>query len=86
MGKLGEDMHINDYVMFSRQLAAPLIMHKALKQHYVTLTATYCLEKRNLTMQYIAQNSNFSKIGSYFTETMPAGFPSDVLRVLCLLF
>ncbi len=33
---------------------------------------------------YIAQNSNFSKIGSYFTEKMPAGFPSDVYWLLCL--
>ncbi len=31
-----------------------------------------------------AQNSKFSQIGSYFAEKMPAGFPSDVRRLLCL--
>ncbi len=30
------------------------------------------------------KNSNCSKIGSYFMEKMSSGFPSDVLRLLCL--
>ncbi len=57
----------------------------ALKQHYVTLTDPLLQKtKLNNAPQYSAQNSNFSKIRSYFTEKMPAGFPSDVRWLLCL--
>ncbi len=59
---------------------------EVLKQHSVTLTATHCFKKRNLTMHVntFAQNGNASKIRSYFTEKVSSGFPSDVWRLLCL--
>ncbi len=46
---------------------------------------THCFIKTKLndTHSYVAQNSYFSKMGSYFTEKIPAGFPSDVWRLLC---
>ncbi len=34
--------------------------------------------------KYVAQNSSFIKMGSYFMKEMSPGFPSDVLRLLCL--
>ncbi len=40
--------------------------------------------KLNDARKYIPQNSSFSKISSHFTEKMPAGFPLDVWRPLCL--
>ncbi len=40
--------------------------------------------KMNDARSCVAQNSNFSKTGSYFTEKMSSGFPSDVLQLFCL--
>ncbi len=34
--------------------------------------------------QHVAQNSNFIETGSYYLEKMSSGFPSDVLRLICL--
>ncbi len=60
--------------------------HVVLKQHYVTLTATCGFEKQNLTMHVNTSHKTaiLVKTGSYFTEKMSSGFPSDVQRLLCL--
>ncbi len=57
-----------------------------LKQNCVTLTTTHSYEKWNFTIHInmMQKNSNFSETGSHFMEKMSSGFPSDVLRLLCL--
>ncbi len=43
------------------------------------------MASKYLTMHVnVAQNSNFSKTGSYFSEEISSGFPSHVLQLLCL--
>ncbi len=40
--------------------------------------------KLNNQRYNVAQNSSFSETRSYFMEKMSSGFPSNVLRLLCL--
>ncbi len=56
-----------------------------LKHQYVTLTVTGSFENQlNNARLYVAQNSNFFKIRSYFTEKVSSAFPPEVLWLLSL--
>ncbi len=56
-----------------------------LKQHYVTLTATHCFEKQNLTMHVdtLHKTAILIKSSQILQKKMSSGFP-DVRQLLCL--